>query len=138
MIDLADPTHTDQMFDPLRRVQRIWNVAILPSMQDVLIHVCKANKTETCGFISKAGKFHVVNNVHEEKMRNFLMDEASFHTVIDKIYNEDEDEILGVWHTHPTNIVWPSPRDLAGWPNPDLNWKYWIVTNNEVIEWELV
>jgi proteasome lid subunit RPN8/RPN11 len=45
------------------------------------------------------------------------------------------DSVLGVFHTHPNDVPWPTPGDISGWPNPDLEWRYWIATNHEVIEW---
>lgn len=135
-IEHGNPHDTDQMFDAGRRVERVWNVSLEDSFQLILKAMCRSSKEELCGFIDTGYGLHTVDNVHNEKTHNFLMDQDSFVATMDKIYSSDVG-VLGVWHTHPNNVVWPTPRDLAGWPNPDLKWRYWIVTNSEVIEWKL-
>lgn len=136
-IEHGNPGDTDQMFDPGRRVERVWEVSLPESLQLVLKHICQSYGDEQCGVIDFHHDFHVIDNIHEHKNHNFLMDEDSFNATMKRIYGEKENAVLGIWHTHPNNVVWPTPRDLAGWPNPDLKWRYWIVTNSEVIEWEL-
>jgi proteasome lid subunit RPN8/RPN11 len=136
--NLADPSSTDQMFDSGRRAERIFEVVLPESVQNVLTAICAASKHEVCGFIDTHYGFHHVDNVHDEKTHNFLMDEDSFNVTMQRIYHGGNNAVLGVWHTHPNNVVWPTPRDLAGWPNPDLKWHYWIVTNSQVIQWRLL
>lgn len=133
----AQASATDQMFDPIRRAERIFEVVLPDSLQTILKQIAIANHHEVCGFIDVHYGFHVVDNIHDERTHNFLMDEDSFTSTMKRIYGSDN-AVLGMWHTHPNNVVWPTPRDLAGWPNPDLKWKYWIVTNNQVIEWRLL
>lgn len=135
-IEHGNPCDTDQMFDPARRAERNFDVVLPGNLITVLTQICNANTQEVCGVIDVHYGFHVIDNIHEHKTHNFLMDEDSFNATMKRIYGGDN-SVLGIWHTHPNNVVWPTPRDLAGWPNPDLKWRYWIVTNSEVIEWRL-
>ena len=136
----AQPDATDQMFDPGRRARRLFEKDALPlpdDLQKILMAMCKSSNYEVCGFIDASYGFHVVDNVHEKKTHNFLMDQDSFVSTIERIYS-GTNSVLGIFHTHPNNVTWPTPRDLAGWPNPALKWRYWIVTSGEVIEWRLL
>lgn len=92
---------------------------------------------ERCGFITTEWEILEVDNVHQEPYRNFYMDDEDTKHALEYIYEMREESVVAIWHTHPNNVVWPSPRDLCGWPNPGLKWRYLVVTNNEVVEWEL-
>lgn len=99
---------------------------------------CETSPVEVCGLITEQMEIHYIANVHEFPRENFYMDHAEFTETVRQIMEGKKDKILGVFHTHPTGIVWPSPRDIVGWPNPDLGWRYFIVTARDVIEWALV
>lgn len=96
------------------------------------------SNVELCGFITSDDDIWWIDNVHLEPRHNYFFDPQEVETAVHEIYEIRQEKIVGQFHTHPNNVPWPSPRDIAGWPNPDLNWRYWIVTNAEVIEWELV
>lgn len=136
----ADPSHSDHLI-PLggRKAQRVWHPdsPILESVQNELVGICNRFSDEQCGVISSEWNVYPVSNVHLKPRFNFLMDELEFREIIRQIYDVREERVLGIFHTHPNNVPWPSPRDIAGWPNPRLEWRYWIATNKEVIEWEL-
>lgn len=93
---------------------------------------------EHCGFITSDWRIREVSNVHLHPANNYYFDPADTERALNEIYNDWGVGILGQYHTHPNGVTWPSPRDLVGWPNPVLRWRYWIVTPIEVIEWELV
>ena len=92
---------------------------------------------EQCGFIDSQQELWYVPNVHDYPSENFLMEEKECERIFEHIYEKNNDTIIGIFHTHPNNVTWPSPRDIVGWPNPKLNWRYFIVTGAEVLEWEL-
>lgn len=107
-----------------------------------LILDCHTSNKERCGFLLFDGEIFYITNVHDEPHANFFMDPDEVLSFIDQLEREEGHEgiaqkILGVFHTHPNNTPWPSPRDIVGWPNPILGFRYWIVTNYEVIEWTL-
>jgi proteasome lid subunit RPN8/RPN11 len=136
----AHPAHANHLISTNgRTVERIWHpdTPLFESVQSELTLACFTNKDEVCGFISEDQDIYYVDNVHEEPRRNFLLDEDSFKSVMRDIYEFRESRVLGIFHTHPNNVVWPSPRDIVGWPNPDLKWRYFIATNMEVVEWAL-
>lgn len=47
----------------------------------------------------------------------------------------DVEDIVGIFHTHPSNCSHPSIPDIKGWPKGSI--RYFIVTQNKVVEWEL-
>lgn len=135
----AHPSHSNHLISTggLRAV-RFWSPnPMLKSVQNTLIEKCNQSREELCGFISAEWDIFYIRNIHEESRHNFLMHQEDFESVVDTIYNVRQSSIIGVWHTHPNNLPWPSPRDIVGWPNPALQWRYWVVTNNEVFEWVL-
>lgn len=93
---------------------------------------------ERCGFIDEEQNIHRVDNIHRNPHSNFYMDEDDAEQTINSIYEIYQSNIIGIYHTHPNGYPWPSPRDIAGWPNPALNWRYFLVTRGQVTEWQLV
>ena len=137
----AHPSNCNQLIKTDREAERIWHPDILlfESVQHELISQCLANRNERCGLITiEEQEVIYVENIHHEPTHNFLMSQEDFDSALRAIYKEREDKVLGIFHTHPNNVPWPTPRDLAGWPNPALGWRYWIATGHEVIEWRLI
>ena len=136
----AHPAHTEHLIPTGgRKVERIWHpeTPLFEAVQSELTLMCFTNKEEVCGFISEDQDIYYVDNAHEEPTHNFLLDQDSFEAVIRDIYEFHQSRVMGVFHTHPNQLPWPSPRDIVGWPNPELGWRYWIATNMEVTEWAL-
>lgn len=136
------PAHDDYLIDTNGwRGERIWTpeVPILESVKKDLTGLCRRKTEEQCGFISSSWEIVAVNNVHEEPTHNFWMDTADAQASINYIIEERQDDIIAVWHTHPNNWPWPTPRDICGWPDRDVvDWRYFVVTGHDVIEWTLV
>jgi proteasome lid subunit RPN8/RPN11 len=139
-MDPSHPQHRDQLISTNgRRAERIWDAEPLDKqIVDLLTAACLASNKEVCGFIVDDEDIFYVANCHQDPRHNFLMDPASFEQVVSEIYDIRQANIIGLFHTHPNNVPWPTPRDLVGWPNPALGWRYWIVTGGEVIEWRLI
>lgn len=97
----------------------------------------KASDREMCGFIDNRWNLHFVKNSHWEPERHFLMDINDYKKVIERIYVAGE-RIIGVFHTHPSGNPKPSSGDIAGWPDRDLGWRYFISTESNVHEYEYV
>jgi proteasome lid subunit RPN8/RPN11 len=141
---IASPSHGNHLI-PVgdRQVEHIFypDKPLSESTKRRLIEDCQKSRLELCGLLDKYERIYYIENVHEIAESNFFFDEEEYKIAVDECFENcegAEDSILGIWHTHPTNIPWPSPRDIRGWPNPDLRWRYWIVTNREVLEWRLV
>lgn len=137
----AHPGHSDYLIScEGRKAQQIFHpdVPLYESVVSQLLDELEGHYIERCGFITIHQDVIRVQNSHMEPHSNFYMDEQDAKTVIDEIYNELESAILGIYHTHPNNYPWPSPRDLRGWPNAALGWRYFLVTRGAVTEWELV
>lgn len=135
----SDPNHSDHLISTgglraRRVVMPKTNLRLKTKEQ--LIGLCRENRDEVCGFLTEREEVFLVKNVHEQPRYNFFMDLESLQTVVHTIYYQIQSGIIGIFHTHPNNQPWPSPRDLVGWPNPDLKWRYWISTQKELIEWE--
>jgi proteasome lid subunit RPN8/RPN11 len=136
--DPAHPGHQNQLISTHgRKAERIWDVDLDQQIIDMLTASCLSSNKERCGFVVDDEDIFYVDNAHEEPTHNFLMDPIDLERVVSEIYDIRQARIIGVFHTHPNNVPWPTPRDLVGWPNPELGWRYWIVTATEVIEWQL-
>lgn len=90
------------------------------------------NHTEVCGLVLQDHTIYAVNNVATEADRAF---EFSIPDLNQFMKNHKVSDVLGVYHTHPSNSIWPSDADIAGWPSGE-NLRYWIVTQQAVTEWE--
>lgn len=137
----AHPSHSNHLISTHGwRAQRVWHhdTPLHGTTVEELLDQWHADVTEQCGFIDSDQEIWYINNIHESPRRNFLMSNKQTNNTIEHIYNKYKKTILGIFHTHPNNVPWPSPRDIVGWPNVKLGWRYFIVTENEVIEWELV
>lgn len=141
MVKPSDPSHSEHCISTNGyRAQRVWNHPnpLNEITVDDLIKDWEEEDTEQCGFIDSKHDIWYIPNIHDKPRSNFLMEEKETFKILQKIYNVDQNKVLGIFHTHPNNVPWPSPRDIVGWPNPKLKWRYFIVTQNQVIEWELV
>ena len=137
----AHPSNCNQLIPVRFEVQRIWYPAkpLIESVAEELVQKCLSSRNEICGLITaEEQEIFYIDNIHHEPNHNFLMSQSEFKMVVAEIYGQQEDKVLGIFHTHPNNVPWPTPRDLAGWPNPALRWRYWIATRHEVIEWSLI
>ena len=121
----------------MKKVARVEKCPLDEEIQHNLINACQANSDEVCGFITDDEDVLYVPNSHMEPHYNFHMGIQDIQEALEIICKINGQNVIGVFHTHKTNIPWPSPTDIVGWPNPDLCWRYWIATNHEVIEWRL-
>ncbi len=136
----AHPGHSNHLISTRgRKAKRIWHheSPLYESTVEQLMLDWNREVTEQCGFIDSEQEIWYIPNAHEKPRANFLMDSLVATSVLENIYEREDRSVLGIFHTHPNNVVWPSPRDIVGWPNPRLKWRYFIVTANEVLEWEL-
>lgn len=110
----------------------------LPLPYDLRYDLIRAAHTspfaEVCGFITSRMKPFFVLNTADDPRNNFHMSLPNLRRAVELIAAAG-DEILGVFHSHPGGSPYPSERDLAGWPNSDLNWRYFIVTPDNVYEY---
>lgn len=122
------------------KAQRLWHheEPLLESTINELIDIFESHLYECCGLIDTEQNIYRIRNVHKFPRMNFFMDETETREVIEKIYDIRQESVLGIFHTHPNGYPWPSPRDIVGWPNPRLGWRYFLVTADDVSEWELV
>lgn len=136
----SHPSHDNHLISTNgRRAKRIWHheSPLFESTVNNLLLDWNREVTEQCGFIDSEQDIWYIPNVHEKPRANFLMDTLVTTRVLERIYERNDRSVLGIFHTHPNNVPWPSPRDIVGWPNPKLGWRYFIVTYGEVVEWEL-
>ena len=144
LIDLnnpAHPSHSDYLISTNGwRAEIIWypDNPLYENTVEELLDEWDAEVIEQCGFIDSEQDIWFVDNSHNNPRQNFLMNEKHMAETLQTIYNKEKRKVLGIFHTHPTNIPWPSPRDIVGWPNSKLNWRYFIVTQKEVGEWKLI
>lgn len=84
---------------------------------------------EVCGFILKDGSVLEMPNVADDPRRSFLMSQAD---LIEKVPNPDV--IEGLWHSHPRGTTTPSAGDMEMLRL--CEWRYFIVTADEVVEYD--
>lgn len=139
MLSPADPSHDNHLISTNGlRAQRVWHHEnpLYESTVNQLLLDWNREVTEQCGFIDDEQELWYIPNVHEKPRANFLMDTEVATRVLENIY-ENRNSVIGIFHTHPNSVPWPSPRDIVGWPNTRLKWRYFIVTSDQVVEWEL-
>lgn len=139
-LDPASPAHTDHLIPTGGKVARLVSDTEDPmpwELQQSLAGLCRRNKTEQCGFIKAGWETFAIDNVHAEPTHNFFMDEKGVKAFLFETYRIHEEEVIGIWHTHPNFVPWPSPRDIAGWPDERLGWRYFVITGDGAREWEL-
>ena len=137
----SDPDHSDYLISTNgRRAERIWHhpEPLFESTIGQLLEIADIYANERCGFIDNEQSIYTIKNVHHNPRMNFLMDQDQMEEVLTEIYGIQQGNVLGIFHTHPNGYPWPSPRDIVGWPNPKLGWRYFLVAHGNVSEWELV
>lgn len=136
----AHPFHSEYLISTNGYVaERIWSEDIPQDVIKALTGLCRRHKTEQCGFITKAWEIVAVDNAHGEPTHNFYMDIKHGQKELDRIYDELHSDVLAVWHTHPNNWPWPTPRDICGWPDQSVvDWRYFVVNGSDVTEWRKV
>lgn len=143
MIDLnnpAHPGHSNHLISTKgRKAQRVWHheTPLFESTIQELLEEWDAEVTEQCGFIDSEQEIWYIKNIHQSPHANFLMQNKQMENALKEIYGKYRRTVLGIFHTHPNSLPWPSPRDIVGWPNLKLEWRYFIVTRDQVLEWEL-
>lgn len=143
--NVASPSHSNHLI-PVgnRRVEAVYypQVPLTDSFKAGLVADCKNSPdAEVCGLIDVQETIYYIGNDHEVPETNFFFNQEEYNIAVNECFENNPGiahPILGIFHTHPTNIPWPSPRDIRGWPNPQLGWRYFIVTGIEVLEWRLV
>ncbi|AHZ95372.1 major capsid protein [Mycobacterium phage Damien] len=139
------PAHRDHSISlGGRRVERVDDpkLQLCDFVRKQLLAIATKSKNEVCGLISvgddaTSQQIDFVTNVHEFPRDNFYFDQDEFRQLIADLCRNDR-RIIGMFHSHPNGVPWPSPRDIVGWPNPGLRWRYWVITPTDVIEWRLV
>lgn len=140
-LDPAHPSHSNHVIPTHgKKARRVWypEAPLFESTVQNLLLDWNRDIEEQCGFIDSEQDIWYINNLHDKPRANFLMDSTQTVNTLEYIYEKLNRTVLGIFHTHPNNVTWPSPRDIVGWPNPHLKWRYFIVTNRDVLEWELV
>lgn len=141
IISPSSPSHSSHLISTNGvRAQKIWHhpEPLFESTVNELIDIYEMHSNECCGFIDDEQNVYRIDNVHKYPRMNFFMEEEDVEETIYEIYEIKQSSVLGIFHTHPNGYPWPSPRDIVGWPNPKLGWRYFLVTFEGVSEWELV
>lgn len=86
---------------------------------------------EVCGFVLVDWKIEPVLNMHPEPATRFSFDEE--HLI--SLFARRRGEVRGIFHSHPHGNPHPSDTDCNGWAYPMF--RYWIIANHDVYEWEI-
>jgi proteasome lid subunit RPN8/RPN11 len=98
-------------------------------VQSALTAMARSSPREICGFILGDWTICPIRNVAKND-RDFEMDQKEQISFFTKYFNY----VIGVYHSHPGGRETPSDRDIAYAP---ARMRYWIVTPERVIEWEI-
>lgn len=99
------------------------NLALVPLWND---------QFEVCGVVLKDYSVYAIRNTHGYPEKNFRFDPEDIDRLLEKYSYRD---ILGIYHTHPSNNPRPSANDVSGWPKGE-GLRYWVVTETSAYEWE--
>ena len=116
--------------------QEAWESDVMPSSvcQDLmdradLVH----GDRERCGLIriDQDRRWHILEVSNRSNFKDeFVMSAED----LGPLWNLYEDQIVGVWHTHPRGDMRPSEKDVK-WSPLDL--RYWTVTQRGVQEYDM-
>ena len=89
-----------------------------------LLHYAQTNpEQEVCGLISGKQSVlqqgHPISNTAEQPQQRFAMDDAQLVNTLRQIREQGE-ELLAIFHSHPTTPAEPSTIDLAEDQYPDV------------------
>ena len=101
------------------------------SCSDSLVLLARDKTDEICGFIMDDWSFMQVPNVAEAPQTSFFFDPVISANIMREYY----DNIVGIYHSHPGGKATLSIHDKEGW-HPSLPWRYFIIANGKVFEWE--
>jgi [CysO sulfur-carrier protein]-S-L-cysteine hydrolase len=93
---------------------------------------CRALPREICGFVlGDAAGWFVMNITNlSPKDTGFIMDEGELLNV----YRNYRDQMVGIFHSHPSGDAKPSFDDAMYAPG---NLRYWIITEFGASEWDM-
>jgi proteasome lid subunit RPN8/RPN11 len=102
-----------------------------PIVVERLVKVAQADRPdEICGFIMRGWEIYPITNVADNTSDDFNMDGKE----LIRAWTECEDDIIGIYHSHPCGTESPSDTDATYAPK-DI--RYWIVAGTNVIEWDM-
>lgn len=84
----------------------------------IVVHAREGKPEEVCGLVRKAGATGAelirADNVAEERIENYAVDDKNL-----LLFAFHEDEMIGIYHSHPVSVAYPSPTDalIAGYPD---------------------
>jgi proteasome lid subunit RPN8/RPN11 len=87
----------------------------------------KSPAREVCGFVMKSWVILPIDNISANDYQFHMNEEQQLH-----VFCNYRDEIVGVYHSHPSGSDFPSDRDIEVAPR---RMRYWIVTQESVTEW---
>lgn len=89
---------------------------------------------EACGFIIDDDIIIECENISRNPLVGF---EMSSQDIMKKLGRYDLSRITGIWHTHPRGTNYPSKTDVHAMNIGAIHehWDYYIVTKNEVTQW---
>lgn len=99
-------------------------------VRDALTAMARSSPNrEICGFILDDWSICPIRNVADQD-HNFKMSDQDVINFFQMHYSN----VLGLYHSHPSGRQEPSEADIEYAP---ARLRYWIVTTDDVIEWEL-
>lgn len=90
---------------------------------------------EMCGYILHDGTVIVMPNISASPLDSFEVNAVSQAAVLSNMHGN----VMGMFHTHPRGMCWPSKKDVENWPPAVLqsDIRYFIATTREVGEFRL-
>lgn len=102
------------------------------TIEELRIKAYQNPHREVCGFITKSQIIIDVENIADDPKHEFFMSPNSQYEIMRTYKNN----ILGIWHTHPSGIPYPSEKDTLGAEfGLPLDYWYWVVTTEYVYQY---
>lgn len=87
---------------------------------------------EHCGVVLDDYTTMEIRNIATEDREFAIAGEDLCDALV--MHGKDLENVIGIFHTHPSNRPHPSCGDMQGWPVGKL--RYFIVTQSDVYEWK--
>ena len=82
---------------------------------EIISHALNNDPNESCGILqgkeSTTTKFHPLRNIHEAPQNRYTIDPVELMNT-EKICDEDDEEIIGIMHSHTHTQAYPSETDV--------------------------
>lgn len=97
---------------------------------EIIAHAREGKPEEICGILrgrgNEAFQLYRAENVADERIENYDVDPKALMMQFE--FEEAGDELMGIYHSHPVSVAWPSATDAWNANYPD---SYYLICSLE-------